>query len=102
MSVTHLTKENFQQEVLESTQPVLVDFFAAWCGPCKMLAPVIEELAQEDHGFKVCKVDVEEQPELAQQFSVVSIPTLIAFKDGKATNTSVGFKPKQALIDMVK
>lgn len=102
MSVIHLTKENFTKEVLESSQPVLVDFFATWCGPCKMLAPILDELAQEDHDFKIAKLDVDEQGELAQQYGVMSIPTVIVFKDGKPVNTGVGFKPKQALIDMTK
>ncbi len=102
MSLLHLTKENFTKEVLESSQPVLVDFFAEWCGPCKMLAPVLEELATEGHDFKIAKIDVDQQPELAQQYGVVSIPTIIAFKDGKPTKTEVGFKPKPALIDMMK
>lgn len=102
MSIIHLTKENFSREVLESSQPVLVDFFATWCGPCKMIAPMLEELDQEGHDFKIAKLDVDEQQELAQQFGVMSIPTLIVFKDGKPVKTEIGFKPKQAILDMTK
>ncbi|MFV0480060.1 MAG: thioredoxin [Anaerorhabdus sp.] len=102
MSIIHLTKENFNQEVLQSSQPVLVDFFAEWCGPCKMLGPILEEISQEGHDFKVAKIDVDQQPDLAQQFEVISIPTIISFKDGQVLKKEIGFKPKQTLIDMVK
>ncbi|MFV0379441.1 MAG: thioredoxin [Anaerorhabdus sp.] len=102
MAIIHLTKENFDDEVLNSKQPVLVDFFAEWCGPCKMLGPILEEISKEDHDFKIAKIDVDDQPELAQKFGVISIPTIISFKDGKVLKTEVGFKPKQALIDMIK
>lgn len=102
MSVSHLTKENFETEVLNSKEPVLVDFFATWCGPCKMLSPVIEEIANEAQGYKVFKLDVDEQEELAAKYGVMTIPTLIVFKNGQPVQTSVGFKPKAAVLDLVK
>ncbi|SJZ55539.1 thioredoxin [Anaerorhabdus furcosa] len=102
MSVNHLTKENFETEVLNSKEPVLVDFFATWCGPCKMLSPVIEEIANEAQGYKVFKLDVDEQEELAAKYGVMTIPTLIVFKNGQPVQTSVGFKPKAAVLDLVK
>ena len=78
MGALHITKENFDQEVLNSSQPVIIDFWASWCGPCQMLLPVIEELAQEVQTAKICKINVDEQPELAQQFQVMTIPTLVS------------------------
>ncbi len=93
-----LNGQNFEQEVLQSGQPVLVDFWAPWCGPCKMLGPVIHEIAQEYEGrVKVGKVNIDEEMELAQRFHIASIPTVILFKDGQAVETSVGFKPKKEL-----
>ena len=100
MEVT-ITKENFENEVLKSEIPVLLDFFATWCGPCKMLAPILEEIAKENAGkIKVCKVDVDEEGELATAFRVQSIPTLVAFKDGKAINMAVGYRKKEDLLAM--
>ena len=96
-----ITKENFENEVLKSEIPVLLDFFATWCGPCKMLAPILEEIAKENAGkIKVCKVDVDEEGELASAFRVQSIPTLVAFKDGKAINMAVGYRKKEDLLAM--
>lgn len=95
-----LTKDNFESEVLNSDIPVLVDFWATWCGPCMMLAPVIEEIAEEFDGkIKVGKVNVDEQNELAMQYRVASIPTLLLFKNGQLVNTSVGFMPKNSIIE---
>ena len=102
MSVTVITKENFEAEVLQSSKPVLVDFWAGWCGPCKMLSPVVDQIAEENSDIKVGKVNVDEQPELAQQFNVMSIPMLVAFKDGKAVDSTVGVQPKETLLALVK
>lgn len=101
MSVLTITKENFETEVLHSDKPVLLDFWAAWCGPCQMVSPVVDEVAKETTTAKVGKINVDEQPELASAFKVMSIPTLVVVKDGKVVNTSVGAKPKQAIIDML-
>lgn len=99
MAEVILTKENFETEVLKSDIPVLVDFWATWCGPCMMLSPVIAELAEELEGkVKVGKVNVDEQNELAMQYRVASIPTLLLFKNGELAKTSVGFMPKNDII----
>ena len=101
MSVLHITKESFEQEVLKSDKPVLVDFFAVWCGPCKMIAPVLDEIAEEREDIKVCKINVDEEPELAAQYQVSSIPTLFVFENGKIKNHSLGAKPKAQILDML-
>ncbi len=101
MPVT-ITSENFESEVLQSDKPVLVDFWAAWCGPCRMLGPVIEEIATEHPEYKVGKVNVDEQQELAGRFGVMSIPTVIAFKDGKKLNQAVGVQPKPKLLELLE
>lgn len=93
-----LTKENFEAEAIRSDKPVLIDFWATWCGPCKMLAPIIAEIAEEYAGrVKVCKVDVDEQPELAGAFRVSSIPTLVIMDGGQVKNVSVGYRPKEQI-----
>lgn len=102
MAALHITKENFETEVLQSEKPVLVDFWAEWCGPCQMLLPTIEELAGEVTDAKICKVNVDEQPELAGQFGVMTIPTLIVFKGGKVVNTSIGVKAKSEILKMLQ
>ncbi len=101
MSVVVLNNNNFTDEVLSSDKPVLVDFWASWCGPCKMLAPIVEEVANETTTVKVGKVNVDEEPELARQFRVMSIPTLVLIKDGKVVKTSVGVKPKNDILAML-
>lgn len=102
MEVT-ITKNNFDAEVLRSEIPVLVDFWATWCGPCRMLAPVIGEIAEEYAGtVKVGKVNVDEEPELAMQFRVDSIPTVMLFKEGRLVNTTVGFRPKEQITAMLR
>lgn len=103
MAEVKITKSNFEQEVLGSNIPVLVDFWATWCGPCRMLSPVIEEIAEENDGVvKVGKVNVDEEPELAAEFGIASIPTVLLFKNGKVVNSSVGFRPKAQIEAMFK
>ena len=96
------TLSNFDQEVLASNVPVLVDFWAPWCGPCRMLGPVIEQLAQEAQGFKVGKVNVDDEPALAGRYGVMSIPTVIVFKNGQVAAQTVGVRPKAELEDLVR
>ena len=101
MSVINITSENFQEEVLKSDKPVLLDFWASWCGPCRMVSPVIDEIAGERSDIKVGKVNVDEQQELAAQFQVMSIPTLLVLKDGQVVNKSVGAQPKAKILAML-
>ena len=102
MAYLKITKENFKEEVLESEKPVLLDFFADWCGPCKMIAPIIEEIANERPDIKVGKVDVTDEEELAATFNVFSIPTVIILKDGKLANQTVGYHTKEELLSLLK
>lgn len=102
MDVRHVTKNEFDSEIANSKLPVLVDFWAPWCGPCRMLSPIIEELGDELKGkAKVVKVNVDEEPELAREFGIMSIPTVITFKQGKATSKVVGFRAKEELKDLL-
>lgn len=102
MSEMNITKNNFEQEVLHSDRPVLIDFWAPWCGPCRMLSPVISEIAEEyGDKIKVCKVNVDDEGELAASFNVMSIPTLVVVKDGKVTNSAVGVRPKAQIVEMI-
>ena len=98
MAVVTITKENFEQEVLQSAKPVLLDFWASWCGPCRMLSPVVDEVAEERTDVKVGKVNVDEQPELAGEFGVMSIPTLLVFEQGKLVSQAVGASPKACVL----
>ena len=102
MAALKINKETFEAEVLQSEKPVLLDFFATWCGPCKLLAPVLDQIAEEHPEIKVCKVDVDENQELAAQFQVMSIPTLFVIKDGKVTAQAVGARSKKQLLEMME
>lgn len=101
MEILHITKENFQKEVMESDKPVLLDFWATWCGPCRMIAPVLEEVAEEREDIKVCKIDVDSEGELAQQFRIMSIPTLIVMENGRITNKALGAMPKNSVLALL-
>ena len=101
MSAININKTNFQDEVINSEKPVLLDFWASWCGPCRMVGPIVDEIAAERSDLKVGKVNVDEQPELAGQFGVMSIPTLVVMKNGKVTNQAVGLRPKVQILAML-
>ena len=101
MSAIQVTSANFEQEVIRSDKPVLVDFWARWCGPCRMVAPILEQIAQEREDIKVCKINVDEQPELAAAFNIMSIPTLMVVKEGKVTNKAMGARPKEQILAML-
>lgn len=102
MSEVVLTKENFETEVIKSEKPVLIDFWATWCGPCRMIAPIIEEIAKERDDIKVCKVNVDEEPELATAFQVESIPMLTVIENGTVTKKAVGYMPKEKILELFK
>ena len=101
MATTIITKDNFKAEVLDYKGTVLVDFWADWCGPCRMLSPIVDEVATENPGIKVGKINVDEQQELSAQFGIMSIPTLLVFRDGKKTSESIGLIPKEQIEKML-
>ena len=101
MKVLHINKDNFHKEVINSDKPVLLDFFASWCGPCKMVGPILDEIAKEREDIKVCKVDIDEQPELASRYRIMSVPTLMVLKEGRIVEQSIGARPKHQILAMV-
>lgn len=101
MSVIHIVENNFDEEVIRSEKPVLLDFWASWCGPCRMIGPVLDEIAAQRPDIKVCKVNVDEAPELARQYRIVSIPTLMVMKDGEVISKSVGAVSKAKILGML-
>lgn len=102
MSVLKITKENFENEILKSQKTVLLDFYADWCGPCRMVSPLVDQIAEENPQYLVGKINVDEQPELAQQFNVMSIPTLVVIKDGKIKEQSAGARGKDQILEMLE
>ncbi len=102
MSVLNICKEDFEQEVLQSEKPVLLDFWASWCGPCRMVLPLIDEIAQEREDVKVCKINVDEQPELAERYEVTTIPTLMVVRGGEIVQRKVGAMPKAQILAMLE
>ncbi len=101
MSILKITKENFDELVLQNEKPVLIDFYADWCGPCKLVGPIVEEIATEHPEIAVGKINVDQDPDLAIRFQVMSIPTLMVFKNGEVTNKTLGFQPKEGIIKML-
>ena len=102
MSAMNIGKENFHEEVMNSDKPVLLDFWAPWCGPCRMVVPIVEEIAKERDDIKVVKINIDEQEDLAREFGIMTIPTLMVIKDGKIINRSAGAKRKNAILDMLQ
>lgn len=101
MGVTTLTETNFEAEVIKSDRPVLIDFWALWCGPCRMLSPLVDELAEEHKEIKFCKVNVDDEEVLAKNFGIMSIPTLVVYKDGKLKARQTGAVPKEAILELI-
>ena len=102
MSIIHINKDNFHQEVMASDKPVLLDFWAPWCGPCRMVVPMVEQIAEERPDIKVGKINIDEQYELANRFGIMSIPTLMVVKDGKVVRKAMGARPKQAILELLQ
>ena len=102
MSVLHIGKEEFEEKVLKSEKPVLVDFYATWCGPCKMLVPVLEEIANEHPEYVIAKINVDDEPDLARQFGITSIPALFVIRDGEVTDNVVGYRPKSSILELLE
>ncbi|MBR4208549.1 MAG: thioredoxin [Lachnospiraceae bacterium] len=102
MAAVNVTKDNFQAEVLESDKPVLVDFWASWCGPCKMLSPIVEQVAESVQDVKICKVNVDDEQELAERYNIMSIPALKVFKNGEVVNEGVGFMPREKVEELIR
>ena len=102
MDIVNITNTNFRNEVLESDKKVLVDFWAPWCGPCRMVSPIVDEIAAESSSVKVCKVNIDEQPQLASQYGVLSIPTLLVFQDGNVIDKAVGARNKAFILQMLE
>lgn len=102
MSVLRVTNDNFKEEVLDSEQPVLVDFWAEWCGPCKMMSPVMDQVAADNDNIKVVKINTDESPDLAREFGIMSIPTILMFQNGEVKATSTGFVPKEQIENLFK
>ena len=101
MSAININKNNFNSEVLNSDKKVLIDFWAPWCGPCRMVVPLIDEIASERKDIKVVKINIDENPELANQYNVISIPTLMVMEQGKIINKAMGYRPKKAILDLI-
>ena len=101
MSVMNITKNNFQEEVVRSDKPVLLDFWATWCGPCRMVSPIVDEIASERGDLKIGKINIDEQQELASAFQIMSIPTLVMMKEGKVVNQMIGARPKSQILSML-
>ena len=101
MSAIKVDRNNFNAEVLHSDRPVLLDFWAGWCGPCRMVGPILDEIAEEREDIKVCKINIDEEPELAMQFGIMSIPTLLVMKDGVVVNKAVGARPKDGILALL-
>lgn len=97
----HITKDNFQNEVIQSEKTVLLDFYADWCGPCRMLAPILDEVEQEAASVKICKVNIDDAPDLAARFGIMSVPTLVVMQDGEIQTTAVGVRPKEDILQML-
>ena len=101
MSVMNITKNNFQKDVVQSDKPVLLDFWATWCGPCRMVSPIVDEIASERGDLKIGKINIDEQQELASAFQIMSIPTLVMMKEGKVINQMIGARPKSQILSML-